>query len=250
MNWLNSLLASNIGRKLVMALTGLFLVSFLFVHLSGNLLLLVPDDGFAFNQFCHFMGTNSIIRIMEVVLFGGFLIHIYTAYFLVAKNNTRRPTPYAAGNKTPGVSWFSKNMALTGTLILIFLVLHIKTFWYQFKFGEVPKVFYTEIASAGEHNDVVRNDIEVEEEAPPGVQILTNYTVVAEDAFAQPLYVVFYLVAFGFLGLHLLHGFSSAFLTLGLDHKKYFPLIKGLGWVIGIGVPLGFAAIPILMMFA
>jgi succinate dehydrogenase / fumarate reductase cytochrome b subunit len=186
---------------------------------------------------------------MEVVLFLGFLIHIYTAYFLTAKNNTRRPVAYAAGSKTPGVSWFSKNMALTGTLILIFLVLHIKTFWYQFKFGEVPKVFYTEVAAAGEHNDVVRMDIEKEEEAPVGAQILTNYTVVAEEAFSRPLYVTFYLVAFGFLGLHLLHGFSSAFLTLGLDHKKYFPLIKGLGWVIGIGVPLAFASIPLSLIF-
>jgi succinate dehydrogenase / fumarate reductase cytochrome b subunit len=128
-------------------------------------------------------------------------------------------------------------------------VLHIKTFWYEFKFGEIPKVYYTEVVGAGEHNEVVINDIEVGDEAPAGIEVYSNYTVVAVNAFSNPLYIAFYLVAFLFLSFHLLHGFSSAFQTLGLSHKKYTPLVRNLGYIIGIGVPLGFAIIPILMYF-
>lgn len=245
MNWVNSLLGSNIGRKLVMALTGLFLVSFLFVHLSGNLLLLSDDGGQGFNVFSHFMGTTGIIKVLEVVLFAGFLIHIYTALVLTRKNQSRRPKGYAAGNKTPGVSWFSKNMGLTGSLILLFLVLHIRTFWFQFKFGHMPEVYYTEQTGEGESILYTRHDVTSGEAVPVGVTVLKDMKTVAVEAFSSPLYVIIYEIAFLLLAFHLLHGFASAFQTLGLEHKKYTPIVRGLGWIIGILVPLGFALIPL-----
>lgn len=232
-----------------MALTGLFLVSFLFIHLSGNLLLLSQDDGFSFNQFCHFMGTNPVIRVLEYVLFAGFIIHIATAYVLIAKNKSRRPVAYAVGSKTPRVSWYSKNMALTGTLILVFLVLHIKTFWYEFKFGTLPKVYYTEIVGVGEHNQASVNSIKPGEQAPKGVQVYANYTIIAKEVFAQPAYVIVYILSFVLLGMHLIHGFASGFQTLGLAHKKYTPIIRGLGLLISVVIPLGFALIPIQILF-
>jgi succinate dehydrogenase / fumarate reductase cytochrome b subunit len=185
--------------------------------------------------------------VLEIVLLLGFLIHIYTSFVLTRKNATGRPKPYAGGSKTPGVSWFSKNMALTGTLLLVFLVLHIRTFWFEFKFGEVPKVYYTEIVGQGEQNEVELHDIAAGEATPDGVQAYKNYTIVAKEAFQNPLYVVFYLLAFTFLAFHLAHGFASAFQTLGLAHKKYTPLVNGLGLIISIGVPLGFATIAICM---
>jgi succinate dehydrogenase / fumarate reductase, cytochrome b subunit len=249
MNWVNSLLSSNIGRKLIMALTGLFLVSFLFVHLSGNLLLLSGDKGYSFNLFTHFMSTTGIIRILEIVLLLGFLIHIYTAAVLTQKNQSRRKTPYAAGNKTPGVSWFSKNMGITGSLILIFLVLHIRTFWYRFKFGEVRKVYYTETPGEGESSIIDLQIVEQGTTVPSGLQVFGDMNLIAIEAFSNPLYVIFYIAAFVVLAFHLLHGFSSGFQTLGFAHKKYSPIIKILGIIIGIGVPLGFTIIPLVLLF-
>ena len=152
-----------------MALTGLFLVSFLFVHLSGNFLLLNDDAGEKFNAYSRFMSTAGIIRVLEIVLLLGFLIHMYTALVLTRKNQSRRPIGYAASNKTPGVTWFSKNMGLTGSVILVFLIIHLKQFWYEYHNGVVPQVYYTEL-SQGEMHAYVHGDmwLAVGELAPKG----------------------------------------------------------------------------------
>lgn len=247
MNWVNSLLGSNIGRKLVMALTGLFLISFLFVHLSGNFLLLSNDSGAKFNAYSRFMSTAGIIRVLEIVLVAGFLIHIYTAVVLTRKNASRRPGGYAAGNKTPGVSWFSKNMGLTGSLILVFLILHLRTFYFEYHYGTIRQVYYQE-QSQGEMAAKVKMTVLEEGQMPPsGVDVYKDMAFIAHEAFQSPLYIIAYTIAFILLGAHLIHGFQSAFQTLGFEHKKYSPLISALSWIIGVGVPLGFTIIPVLM---
>lgn len=255
MNWLVGFLTSNIGRKLVMALTGLFLISFLLVHVSGNLLLLRNDDGFAFNIYSHFMSTNGVIRVLEVVLLLGFLIHIITSLYLTRRNQAARPKGYAAGNKTPNVSWASKNMGLTGSLILVFLILHIRTFWYEYHYNEVPRVFY--LTEGVEGNATDGNTIVTKvnytdyskshQKLPEGLtadDVYKDMYHIALDAFSSPLYLVFYTLAFLILAFHLAHGFGSAFRTLGLEHKKYTPFVNGLGNVLAVIVPLAFAIIP------
>lgn len=251
MNWLVGFLTSNIGRKLVMALTGLFLVSFLFVHLSGNLLLLRSDDGYAFNVFSHFMSTNGLIHVLEYVLLFGFLIHIATSIFLTRRNASARPKGYAAGNKTPGVSWYSKNMGLTGSLVLIFLVLHIRTFWYTYHYQEVPRVYYNTVGQRFDEHTIVKKEPYTDATVlPEGVaDVYKDMQHVASEAFHNPLYIIGYLLAFLLLAFHLAHGFGSAFRTLGLEHKKYTPIVNGLGRVIAIIVPLGFALIPLVVHF-
>ena len=249
MNWITGFLTSNIGRKLVMALTGLFLVSFLFVHLGGNLLLLKNDGGEAFNIYSHFMSTAGIIRVLEIVLVLGFLIHIYTSWVLTRKNASARKVGYISGNVTPEVSWFSKNMGITGSLILVFLLLHLRTFYWEYHNGIVREVYYKQTTVQGNTKKEVVVVSESNRAEFPSMNVLKDMTIIAVDAFKNPLYVICYVLAFVILGMHLSHGFGSAFRTLGLEHKKYTPLIFYLGQIISIGVPLGFAAIPIIMYF-
>ena len=249
MNWLTGFLTSNIGRKLVMALTGLFLVSFLFVHLAGNLLLLRNDGGEAFNVYSHFMSTAGIIRVLEIVLLLGFLIHIYTSVVLTRKNAKARPTGYVAPNNSPGVSWFSKNMGITGSVILVFLLIHLRTFYWEYHNGAVREVYYKQTTIQGDAQKEIVLVNETNRAEFPSMNVLKDMTLIAVDAFKNPLYIIGYVIAFAILGMHLSHGFASAFRTLGLEHKKYTPLVFYLGQLISIGVPLGFAIIPIIMYF-
>jgi succinate dehydrogenase / fumarate reductase cytochrome b subunit len=221
MSWITQTLTSTIGRKLVMALTGLFLVSFLFVHLSGNLLIFRGDGGQAFNQYSHFMSTAGIVRVLEIIMVLGFAIHIYTSFVLTRRNQKSRPQAYAYSNPSANSSWFSRNMGLSGSIVLIFLITHIRTFWYTYKFGEVPIVTYN------------------------GEQYKDMYFLV-RTVFTQEWWLsIFYIIAMVLLALHLMHGFQSAFQSLGIRHKKYTPLIQKLGVAISVLVPAGFAAFPL-----
>jgi succinate dehydrogenase / fumarate reductase cytochrome b subunit len=216
----NYLLGSSIGRKFLMGLTGLFLVTFLFVHCFINSMVFFDASGALFNEYGHFMGTNIIIRIMEVGLFGGLLVHIIDGLWLWKLNNDARPEKYAYSQPNANSKWYSRSMGLLGTLLLIFLILHLAHFW-------VPSRI-TGLA----------------ESAVPGVHDLYGemFTV-----FANPIVVAIYVLAQFSLGFHLLHGFQSAFQSLGLNHTKYNALIKTVGTGFAILVPLIFALMPIVI---
>ncbi len=223
MSWFSKAASGTIGRKLTMGLTGLFLVSFLVVHLIGNLQLFYSDGGKAFNVYSKFMSTNGLIRILEIGLVAGFVIHIYTSYVLTQRNKAARPVAYAKPSETK-VSWFSKNMGLSGSIVLIFLIIHLKNFWFSYKFGEVPTTTY----DGEEYRDM--------------------YYLVDSVFSNEWWYSILYVVAMLLLGFHLNHGFQSAFRTFGLDHKKYSPLITNIGALISIVIPALFAAMPIYFM--
>lgn len=208
-------LGSSITKKLVMALAGLFLIIFLLVHLGINLFLL-SDDPSSFNKAAHFMAVNPIVKIFEIVLMGGFLIHILWGVILQIQNWLARPIRYKKTAETQ-TSFFSKYMIYLGVIIFIFLVIHFVNFYFV-KLGLVE----------GDHE---------------------NFYGMSHNLFQLPGYIVFYLFSFLILAFHLNHGFQSAFQTLGLNHKTYTPVIKGIGLIYSIIVPLGFCIIPIVIYF-
>lgn len=223
MNW-TQLFDSSIGKKLVMALTGIFLVIFLIVHCYVNANVLFSNAEENFNRAAHFMGTNLLVRITEIGLFAGFILHILQGYKLELQNRATRKSRYAvtAGNVTS--KWYSRSMALLGTLILLFLIVHLVHFWVPSRFGGLKEVEYDG-------------------------QIYHNLYGQMQDVFAQPWVVVLYVLGCFSLSWHLLHGVQSAAQTLGWTSKNYFPMIKKIGIVFSILVPLIFALMPIFMYF-
>jgi succinate dehydrogenase / fumarate reductase cytochrome b subunit len=221
MNWFIRLLSSTIGRKLLMALTGLFLVLFLVVHLIGNLQLLKNDSGQAFNVYAKFMTSNPIIVTISYVNYAFILIHVVWALWLTFSNRKARGSEgYAiVKNSSP---WTSRNMGILGTLILIFLVIHLRGFWYEMHWGGIPTANYD------------------------GVEVKNLYATV-DEAYSKAWYVAVYVFSMLVLAFHLWHGFVSAFQTLGWNHKKYNPLIAFVGKAFAIIVPALFALIPIWM---
>ena len=211
------LFSSSLGKKYLMALTGLFLCSFLVIHFLGNITLYT--DPVQFNEYTRFMSSNPIIRVMEIVLVAGFLTHIIDAIMLTRANKKAQPVKYAMDKKQS--SWYSRNMGLTGSVILAFLVLHLQSFWYGYKFGS--PAYATDSA---------------------GLPIKDMYTMVIE-AFGEFWYSGLYVIAVTLLGIHLNHGFQSAFQSVGLRHKKYTPTIKMLGTAFSILITLGFVSFPI-----
>ena len=165
------------------------------------------------------MSSNPIIRVMEIVLVAGFLTHIIDAIMLTKANKKAQPVKYAMDKKQS--SWYSRNMGLTGSIILVFLVVHLQSFWYGYKFGS-PAI---SADSAGE-------------------PIKDMYTMVVE-AFSELWYSGLYIIAVILLGIHLNHGFQSAFQSIGLRHKKYTPTIKMIGTAFSIFITLGFVSFPI-----
>ncbi|MBK9254462.1 MAG: succinate dehydrogenase cytochrome b subunit [Saprospiraceae bacterium] len=222
MNWILKFFDSGIGKKLLMSLTGLFLILFLIIHLVGNLQLLKDDDGEAFNTYAYFMTNNPIIKFTSYGLYFFILLHAVLGFLIALQNKAAKGKPYAVSNNR-GVTWASKNMALLGTLILAFIFIHMGDFWFKMKFtNQLEMVSY--------------------EGFPHEVKDL--YARVSL-AFSQLWIVVVYLVGMVVLSFHLWHGFQSAFQTLGLNHKKYTPMIKWLGSVYAIVIPAAFALIPI-----
>lgn len=223
MSWLTQTLTSSIGRKLVMSLTGLFLCSFLVVHLCGNLCLFIPDGGLTFNAFTNFMEHNILISILEIGLFAGFMIHIVQSIILTIENQKARPVQYEikAGNQTS--TWASRNMGLLGTIIFIFLIIHLRNFFWDLKF----------------HDEKLEID---------GNGNIDLYTVVVA-VFQIWYYSLLYVIAMLALGYHLWHGFQSAFQTLGIRHKKYTPVIRGTGIVFSLVMTIGFISMPVYFYF-
>ncbi len=209
----------------MMAGLGLFLIIFLLVHLGINLLLIIFESRDPFNIAAHFMGTNIIIKVFEIVLFGGFLLHIIYGLIVQVQNWISRPIGYAKANHSQ-TSFFSKYMIHTAIVIGVFLVIHLFDFYLKAKiFGGVPEV---EINGKSYHD--------------------LGFLVFEKFRFGWV--VVFYISAFIFLGFHLLHGFQSAFQTFGLDHSTLTPIVKAAGIIYSLVVVAGFCIIPIIIYFS
>lgn len=221
MSWLSDTLTSTIGRKLVMALTGLFLVVFLVVHLTGNFQLLSDDGGLAFNEYAKFMTSNPFIKVTSYGLYFFILLHIVMSIAISRKNRAARPVGYDKVKGSANSSFASRNMGVLGFIILVFLVIHLKSFWYEMHWGVVPM-------DANGNKDLF---------------------LVVSAAFAQWWYVAIYVVCMVGLGFHLSHGFWSAFQSLGINHKKYTPFIKKFGVVYAVVISGAFASIPLIMFF-
>lgn len=224
MAWFKEFTSSSIGQKIVMSLTGLFLITFLIVHLIGNLQLLIPDEGKTFNLYADFMTTNPFIKTTSYLLYAAILWHALHGLYMWRTNTSAKGSRYAVTPKGT-TSFASRNMAWLGIIIFVFILIHMYQFWFQMKFGDLPLANYD------------------------GQQVKNLYTPV-HAAFTNPLFTIFYVISMIVIALHLNHGFQSAFQTLGLNHKKYTPLIKGVGAFISIVIPLGFAIIPIYFLVA
>ena len=208
---------TSVARKILMALSGFFLLVFLLQHLVINSLSVCAPD--SFNSVSHFMGTNPIIQFaLQPILAFAVVFHLIMGMVLEAKNNKARGQKYAMNKPGTNSSWMSRNMIITGVMILLFLGLHFYDFWF-------PELFHKYIEFAPEDP--------------------TRYFGELQHKFADPIWVVLYSVSFIFLALHLLHGFQSAFQSVGFRHNKYTPFIKKLGNVYAIIVPLGFVFIAV-----
>ena len=206
---------TSVGRKLVMALTGLFLFVFLLEHLYGNLLLYKLDVGKAFEEYSAFMAGNLIIRAVEYGLFGGIIIHILDALFITLSNRKARPIGYAVSHQSKNSTWYSRNMGLTGSIILFFLVIHLRTFFFPHRFGHPETTMAYDVA----------------------------------NAFQTSWYAALYLVSMVLLGSHLNHGIQSAFHTLGRNDMKYRKTLKSVGTILALIIMIGFASFPIVFYF-
>lgn len=220
MNW-NHYFTTSIGKKLVMGFTGLFLIAFLVVHCYINSLIFVSRE--AFNAAADFMATCVAMRILEIGLFAGIFLHIIQGYLLVRKNASTRKEGYQvkAGNKTS--AWYSRSMGLLGTLILLFLIMHINHFW-------VPSRITGGL-----------NPMEVH-----GVEMHDLYQKMI-DTFQSHFVVAVYLLGVFSLAWHLIHGFYSAFQTMGLTMPKYKAVIRTVGVIFTLVICILFALMPIAM---
>lgn len=221
MKW-SELFTSSVGKKLVMGLTGLFLISFLVVHVGINACIWFNDDGVTFNKAAHFMGSSAVIRIMEVGLFAGFFIHIIQGLVLEFQNRSKRGVGYAVKMGNRGSKWYSRSMGLLGTILLLFLIIHWKQFWIPSRFTGVNS---TVIDGKEMHN-------------------LFNLMKVT---FSELWVVVIYVIACFSLCWHLVHGFQSAFRSLGVSNSRYLKMINNTGVGFAVIVSLAFAMMPVSM---
>ena len=210
-------MSSSIVRKFAMALSGFFLLFYLLQHMSINMLSVFSPD--AFNEVSHFMGYNPLVQFaLQPVLMFGVIFHLGMGIYLELQNRAARPIKYAMNKGEANSTWMSRNMIITGIMIMLFLGLHLYDFWV--------------------HEMTVKY-LEMQPENP------TRYWQELNDKFEDPIRVGIYLVSFVFLALHLMHGFQSAFQSVGFNHNKYTPIIKKLSTIYAIVVPLGFIFIAV-----
>lgn len=211
MNRITTFYTSSVGRKLLVALTGLFLCSFLVVHLYVNLFLFKSDSGGTFDAYSEFLATYPLIRPLEIILFLGFLIHAFIGVWLWITNRMARPQRYEVNGSSENSTFSSRFSFVTGTAIFIFLVVHINSFFVQSRFFSGGRTMYA----------------------------------IVTDAFRDPVNDAFYVIALWFLASHLKHGFQSAFQTFGIRHERYRWLIEAVGAIFWLLIPVGFAVMPI-----
>jgi succinate dehydrogenase / fumarate reductase cytochrome b subunit len=220
---MSGIFTSSIGKKMFVSLAGIFLIVFLLVHMGVNLLVIIFKDPMVYNKAAHFMSSNILIKIFEIVLFGGFLLHIIYALILQVQNWIARPKRYRKANYS-NTSFFSKFVIHTAVIILVFLVIHFMDFYIKAKFGHGAEIMV---------DGVVFHDFATE----------------IVDKFKILPFVIFYIAAFVFLGFHLIHGFQSAFKTLGWDNRKYTPAIQVVAILYSTVVVAGFSIIPVIIYF-
>jgi succinate dehydrogenase / fumarate reductase cytochrome b subunit len=224
MNW-SELFTSSVGKKFVMGLTGIFLISFLVVHVGINACIWAMDGGEMFNKAAHFMGATVVVRILEIGLFAGFFLHIIQGLVLEFQNRKKRVIGYQVPMGNKGSKWYSRSMGLLGTIVLLFLLLHWKQFWIPSRFSDMPEVTLSN-----------------------GTTVHDLFSLM-KDTFTQGWVVIVYVLACASLAFHLLHGFQSAFRSLGVYNNRYLRLLNGIGIAFSIVVPLAFAMMPVSMYF-
>jgi len=280
----SALLKSSIGKKYWMALTGLFLCLFLVGHLIGNLQLIFADAK-AFNDYAVFMTTNPAVKILSYVTYASIIFHAIDGIILTVQNQKARPIGYAMNRPSKNSMWASRNMAVLGTVILVFIVTHMVNFWARMHFDENMPLASKEITNMGGTQKMaigvlgspnamipVRPDGTIDpellkqyklkqvhvtsvvdekgEEVFKGTKDLHKITV---DFFKHEKYgliaTLLYVFSMIVLGFHLYHGFGSAFQSLGANNPKYNGFIRGFGYAFAIIVPALFAAIPLYIHF-
>ena len=219
-------MASSIGKKFAMALSGFFLLIFLLQHMSINMVSVISAD--LFNETSHFMGTNPLVQFaLQPVLMIGVLFHLGMGVYLEKQNRAARPIKYAMNKGAANSSWMSRNMIITGITVMLFLGLHLYDFWVH-----EMKVKYVQGDMTGLIDPVV-------------IESGYRYWIELHEKFHDPVRVGIYIVSFVFLALHLLHGFQSAFQSVGFSHNRYTPMIKKLSNVYAIFVPACFIFIAV-----
>lgn len=224
---------TSIGKKITMALTGFFLIMFLIVHCGINSMIFFNDHGETFNHWGHFMGSNLIVRTMEIGLFAFLLLHIIQGLILWVQNNAARPVKYAYNKPGTNSTWYSRSMGLLGTLILLFLILHMYHFWLPSRFGGMANVHALENTTLGDYANQEAHNLYRE----------------MEMVFRNPIIVIIYVLGVASLCWHLIHGFQSAFQTFGWKNKKYASLIKATGLAYSLVISIMFALMPVAMYF-
>ncbi|MEQ9404178.1 MAG: succinate dehydrogenase cytochrome b subunit [Cyclobacteriaceae bacterium] len=221
MGWTKQFFTSSIGRKFAMALSALFLMFFLLQHLTINMTSTFSEE--IFNDLSHFMGTNPLVQfLLQPILMFGVVFHFVMGFVLEIKNRNSREVKYAVNKGSANSSWMSRNMIWSGLFLLFFLGFHFKDFW-------IPEMNYKYVQFNPENPD--------------------RYYEEVVHMFENPLRVGIYVLSFIFLSLHLMHGFQSAFQSVGARHKKYSPFILKLGKIYAIAVPAGFIFIALFHHF-
>ena len=215
MTW-KKVFTSSVGKKLVMSFTGIFLILFLIIHAGLNACIWANDGGVMFNTGAHFMGNNIVPRILEIGLFAGLLLHIIQGLTLELSNRSKRGVGYTINYGNRGSKWYSRSMGLLGTIVLIFLVIHLSDFW---------------LPNRAHQGFLLGEEINL-------------YDKMKEE-FSELWVVVVYVLGCLSLGYHLAHGFQSAFRTVGVHNKRYNAILSSLGYGYAIIIPLTFIMMPI-----
>jgi succinate dehydrogenase / fumarate reductase, cytochrome b subunit len=224
MKW-SEMFTSSVGKKWVMALTGLFLITFLVVHAGVNACIWANDGGVMFNKAAHFMGSMIVIRIVEIGLFAGIFLHIIQGYVLEFTNRSKRGKGYKVNLGNKGSKWYSRSMGLLGTILLLFFILHWYHFWIPSRFTGIPGP-----------------EMELQ-----GGKHIHNLFALMQITFQELWVVIVYVVACFSLCWHLIHGFESAFRTVGVSNNRYLGLIKTVGIGYSVIISLAFAMMPVSM---
>jgi succinate dehydrogenase / fumarate reductase cytochrome b subunit len=212
------LFTSSIGKKILVAFTGFFLIAYLIVHAAINAFIFFNDNGETFNTVASFMLHNYVIRILEVGLFAGFVLHIVQGLIIWKQNNSARKIGYKKQNYLKEINWNSRVMGWLGTFILLFLVMHLYHFWINTK---------SELYFHG-----------------PEINLYGQM----KEIFTNPVWFVLYMIGLASLLFHLLHGFKSAFETFGINNRKWTPVIRGIGIFYSVAICLLFASMPLAFM--
>jgi succinate dehydrogenase / fumarate reductase cytochrome b subunit len=267
----SALLKSSLAKKYWMALTGLFLCLFLIGHLAGNLQL-VFSDAAHFNQYALFMTSNPAVKALSYLTYFSILFHAIDGIALTIQNRKARPIRYANERQAANTKWSSRNMAVLGTLILMFIVWHMSSFWGRMHFDSKMPLYTTSIqvqppmppqeffiTTNGSYIPVNNVDVVNKTEfmdkrfhikLGDGFKDLHKITIAFfQDPQYGLIFTILYVISMAVLGFHLFHGFASAFQSMGLNNRKYNSLIRIFGAWFSILVPILFAIIPVYIRF-